>query len=115
MSQRGNVDHDRGVVDKFGWIGLLGRAQSDRDGVLVAAHQPLGGIIVELARARGYDALASSTPLEVVHDLERRGDRITHAIVTSALPWADELQGLLAESYPHILRIMIVSELTDAS
>lgn len=93
----------------LGWIGLLGHARSNREGVLVAADEPLGGVLVELARVRGYDAFAPGTPLEAVHYLERCGDRIAHAVIASALPWAQELRWLLADSYPRILRIMLAS------
>lgn len=86
---------------------MLGDPGPDRDSVLLVADEPLRDVLLELAIARGYEPYWFCLPLDAIYCLVRNGDRIGHALIESALPWSEELCGLLAEHYPHVRRILL--------
>lgn len=93
-----------------GAVSLRARPPRDgRDVVLLAAEEPLCGLLQELARANGYRAFACETPLDAVDTVVELGDRMACAIVSSSARWADGLAEFLADEYPHVERILIAT------
>lgn len=94
----------------LGRVTLLARPPRDgRNALLLAAEEPLRGLLLELAYSSGYDAFACETPLDAIDTLVEIGDRIACAIVSSASRWADGLGEFIADEYPHVERILIES------
>lgn len=82
---------------------------STRDAVLVVADTPLRDTISDVARDGGYQVMVATTPLAAVHQLVRHGDRIAYAIVASLPAWAHGLRELLAEEFPDVPLLTLLS------
>jgi hypothetical protein len=104
-ARRSNASASRGL----GWFPRfeLG-ARGERDAVLVVAREPLLAAIVEHARLAHLECYTPATRLDAIRTLEKHGNRIAYAIVTSDPPWGFELRQLLAHDYPAIERIALV-------
>jgi hypothetical protein len=76
--------------------------------VLVVADPRTQQRIAAVARVGARQVEVARTPLDAVQLLERRGDQIGLAIVSSQVDWGLALRELIATDYPTIGRIFLV-------
>lgn len=100
--------HSRDVVDDGNrWIAALERC--GRRIALVIADDPLAAALGELYRAYGYDVIVAETPLDAIQTLVSGGDEVGAVCLSLETTWAGELRELLADEFPEIDRIVLVS------
>lgn len=106
---RGRASKPPGWSNAPAWLAALAWPPVDgRPIVLVVADPPTEQRIAAIARVGAREVALARTPLDAVQFLERRGDQIDVAILSSRVDWGLQLRDLIATDYPDVRRIFLV-------